>query len=214
MTTGRAFAVLGLVVFAALGVAAWRLGWADLWAGPDQRGRYLYERARYGEAASAFADLMWRGVAQMRAGDFKAAEASFAGVDSAEAAYDQGNALVMLGRYSDAVARYGRALELRPGWPQAEANLAIARLRAERVRAQGEDAGDQREGADEIVYDKDATREGGEETQIAGAAMNDEAVRALWLKRVRTKPADFLRARFASQLRAQDAAQTRSQEGR
>jgi Ca-activated chloride channel homolog len=30
--------------------------------------------------------------------------------------------------------------------------------------------------------------------------MTDEAIRTLWLRRVQTKPADFLRARFAYQL--------------
>ena len=33
--------------------------------------------------------------------------------------------------------------------------------------------------------------------------MSDEQVRALWLKRVQTQPADFLRAKFAYQLQAQ-----------
>jgi Ca-activated chloride channel family protein len=144
---------------------------------------------------------MWRGVAQMRAGDFKAAEISFAGIDTAEGAYNQANALVMLGKYDEAVQRYSRALERRPDWPEAKQNRQIAELRAERLRSPGANAGDQREGADAIVYDKDAKKKTeGQETETTGAPMADEAVRALWLKRVRTKPADFLRARFAYQL--------------
>ena len=94
---------------------------------------------------------------------------------------------------------------LRPGWPEPETNRQIAQLRADRLRAVGEDAGDQREGADEIVYDKDAQRQGGQDTQVTGTVMSDETVRALWLKRVQTKPADFLRARFNYQLEAQQA---------
>lgn len=205
MSSARSFATLAILVAVALAVGAWRVGWSGLWASPDQRGRYLFEQGRYGEAAQAFSDPMWRGVAQMRAGDFKAAEAAFAGVDTADGAYDQGNALVMLGKYTDAVARYDHALALRPDWQAARSNRQIAQLRAERLVAKGEDAGDQREGADQIVYDKDARQSGGQDTEIAGsAAMNDEAVRALWLKRVQTKPADFLRARFAYQLQAQE----------
>lgn len=208
MSPARAFAALGIALVAALGIAGARLGWADLWASPDQRGRHLFEQGRYGEAAQAFRDPLWRGVAQMQAGDFKAAEATFAGIDSAEGAYDQGNALVMLGKYSDAVARYDHALALRPGWRQAEGNREIARLRGARLDTKGEDAGDQREGADQIVYDKDAKSPDGQDTEISGdKAMNDEAVRALWLKRVETKPADFLRARFGYQLGQQAAGQ-------
>jgi len=204
MTTSRALLLVVLVLGGTLACAAWQIGWQELWAGPDQRGRLLYERGRYAEAAASFADPMWRGAAAMRAGDFKTAEASFAGVDSAETAYDQANALVMLGRYKDAVARYDHALALKPGWPVAKANRTIALLRAARLDSSGADAGDQREGADQVVYDKDAKSLGAEETKANGAAMDDESVRALWLKRVQTQPADFLRARFAYQLQVSE----------
>lgn len=202
MRSGRAFALLGVLVCAALAIGGASLGWSALWASPDQRGRFLFERERFMEAATAFRDPMWRGVAQMRGGDFKAAEASFAGVDTAEGAYNQANALVMLGKYDEAVKRYDHALEKHPGWPQAQANRAIAAARADRLKAPGGDAGDQREGADQIVYDKDAASPEGEETQTNGAPMDDATIRALWLKRVQTRPADFLRARFAQQLEA------------
>ena len=207
MRTGRAFMFLGASLLVALCTAAWFTGWANLWASPDQRGRSLFQEGNYAQAAQNFFDPMWRGVAQMRSGDFKAAEQTFASIDTADGAYNQGNALVMLGKYREAAARYGHALELRSGWTQAEANRRIALLRAERLDAPGGDLGDQREGADQIVYDKNAKRPGGQDTETAGsAAMNDEAVRALWLKRVQTRPADFLRARFGYQLEAQQQA--------
>ncbi|MBS7698380.1 MULTISPECIES: tetratricopeptide repeat protein [unclassified Chelatococcus] len=184
----------------ALAIAWAMVGWPALWASPDQRGRWLFEQKRYGDAAEVFIDPMWRGAALMRAGRFKEAEQVFVGLESAEAAYDQGNALVMLGRYHEAVARYDRALALRPGWADAVANRHLAALREERMKAPGGDAGDQREGADQIVYDKDARNTAGQETEVSATAMSDEQVRALWLRRVATKPADFLRARFANQL--------------
>ena len=207
MTPQRAFSILGALLVVAFGIGVELMGWQRLWASPDQRGRYLFEHGRYSDAANSFFDPMWRGVAQMRAKDFKAAEQTFASIDTAEGAYNQGNALVMLGKYREAVARYDSALELRPGWPEARTNREIAELRAKLLDAPGDDYGDQREGADQIVYDKDAKRPGGQETQVSGTeAMNDEAVRALWLKRVQTRPADFLRARFGYQLAAQEAA--------
>ena len=61
------------------------------------------------------------------------------------------------------------------------------------------------EGADEIVYDKDAKSQNGQDTQVDDTPMSDAEVRALWLKRVQTKPADFLRARFAYQLQVASA---------
>ena len=51
------------------------------------------------------------------------------------------------------------------------------------------------------------TMPGGEDSTVQAAMpMSDEAVRALWLKRVQTRPADFLRAKFAYQLGAQPGA--------
>jgi Ca-activated chloride channel family protein len=206
MRASSLFALLGGSLLAALALATWLVGWPSLWASPDQRGRHLFERGQYEIAATTFLDPMWRGAAQMRAGNFKEAEQTFAGMDTADAAFNQGNALVMLGKYGQAVSRYDRALALRPAWAEANANRQIAQVRAERLNTTGEDAGDQREGADAIVYDKDAKRPGGQDTQVTGVvAMNDEAARALWLKRVQTKPADFLRARFNYQLQAQQA---------
>jgi Ca-activated chloride channel homolog len=195
-------AITGAFCVVALAGAAWSLGWSRLWLTQDQRGRHLMAQQRYAEAAAEFADPMWVGVAHFRAANFKEAAQTFGGMDTAEAAYDQGNALVMQGKYDEAIARYDRALALRPGWPDAEANRTLARLRAEMVRQKGGDAGDQREGADQIVYDKDKKNQAGQETQVSGAPMSDEAVRALWLKRVQTRPADFLKARFAYQLQA------------
>ena len=206
MSTGRNFAMTGAALIVLLAIAAWQVGWGNVWASPDQRGRYLFERGRYAEAAAAFVDPTWRGVAEMRGGDFKAAEATFAAIDTAEGAYDQGNALVMLGKYEDAVKRYDRALELRPDWPDAKSNRHLAQLRADRLKSPGADAGDQREGADQVVYDKDAKNPAGQETQVNGSPMDDQTVRALWLKSVHTKPADFLRARFTYQLSAQTSA--------
>ncbi len=195
-------AITGALCIAALAGAAWSVGWSRLWLTQDQRGRHLMAQQRYAEAAATFADPMWTGIAQFRATSFKEAAQTFGGMDTAEAAYDQGNALVMLGKYDEAIARYDRALALRPGWSDAEANRALAALRAERVKQTGGEQGDQREKPDEVVYDKDKKRTGGQETQTTGAPMSDEAVRALWLKRVQTRPADFLKARFAYQLQA------------
>jgi len=194
--TLAAIAGVTVVALAALG---WRIGWDDLWASADQRGRYLMRHGRYAEAAEAFADPMWRGVALMKATDFKNAEQSFGGLDTAESAYDRGNALVMLGKYDEAVARYDRALALKPGWTDAEANRTLAKLRAEKVKKTGGDTGDKEQKADDVVYDKDKKNPGGIETQVT-SEMSNQAVRDLWLKRVQTRPADFLKARFLYQL--------------
>jgi Ca-activated chloride channel homolog len=200
-----AIAAATLLGLAGLGLS---FGWRDLLLTPDQRGLWGMRQGRYADAAEAFADPMWRGVALFRAGQFKEAAQALSGLDTAEAAYDQGNALVLLGRYDDAVARYGRALALRPGWPEAEANRTLARLRADRLRTTGGDTGDTDSRPDEVVFDpnKPKNPEGRDEPAAGGDPMSDEAVRALWLRGVRTRPADFLRAKFIYQLQSQAAA--------
>lgn len=175
------------------------LSWQDFWSSPDQRGQRLMEAGRYAEAATQFADPMRRGVAQFRAGDFKAAAETFGGIDTADAAYDQGTALIMLGKYDEAIKRFDRALVLRPGWADAAANRTLAAARKAAINTSGSDAGDQREGADRIVYDKDKTSGSAQQTD-AGSVMTDQSVRALWLKRIEPRPAEFLRQRFLFQL--------------
>ena len=55
-------------------------------------------------------------------------------------------------------------------------------------------------GADGIVFSdtKDPTSDQTEQTE-GGTPMNDEELRAIWLRQVATKPGDFLRAKFAYQ---------------
>ena len=192
---------LGVAAVLCLGIGAWQTGWPALWATPDQRGAWLLRHGRFGRAADAFQDPVWRGIALMRAGRFADAAQSFSASDTAEALYDRGNALVMLGQYPDAVSQYDRALALRPGWPDAITNRTLAQARADScAHLQGEQA-DQEKMAPDETYRRDRKRDdpGQPGAQPAGI-MTDEAIRTLWLRRVQTKPADFLRARFAYQL--------------
>jgi Ca-activated chloride channel family protein len=193
------YAVVIAVAALVLALTGWRVGLSHLFLTPDQQGRLRLERGDAAGAAEAFRDPLWRGVAQFRAGDFKSAAQTLSGLDTAEGAYDDGNALVMLGKYDDAVKRYDRALELNAGWPDAQANREIARIRAERMKQEGGVTDNTESAPDEIVSDK--TKTGGEDTTVeAQQAMSDEAVRAMWLKRVQTRPADFLRVKFSYQL--------------
>jgi Ca-activated chloride channel homolog len=197
----RIVAAIAVSVVLAIAVLTGRDGWPEVWTTPDQRGAWALSHGRFAEAADVFTDPVWRGVAQMRAGQFSAATQSFAASDTAEAHYDRGNALVMLGQYPEAVAQYAAALVRRPGWPDAIANQALAQIRADRfAQLQGEDADQQKAAADER-YRRDRQRDDSTPSTPSDAVtMSDDAIRALWLRRVQTRPADFLRTRFAYQL--------------
>lgn len=176
--------------------------WMSLWFTPDQQGRRLFERGEFSEAAEKFRDPLWQGTALYRAGEFEKAARAFARRDSAVALYNQGNGLLMHGDYESAVARYDQALEKRPDWREVVENREIARARGRMIETPGGEMGDQHIGADKIVFDKKA-KESGQDTDTAGGkALSDQEMQALWLRRVQTRPADFLKARFAYQLAA------------
>jgi len=168
------------------------------WFTADQQGQRAFDDGHYREAAERFADPMRKGAALYRAGEFKQAQAMFARLDTAEAHFNRGNCLVFLGQYDAAVESYDRALARRPGWQDALDNRTIAATRAERLKSEGGDLGDQQIGADEIVFDK--SKPGGQETVVnEEQAADSSSMQALWLRRVQTRPADFLKAKFAYQ---------------
>jgi Ca-activated chloride channel family protein len=176
----------------------------DLWITPDQHGDRLFRAGMYDEAAKAYTDPARLGTALYRAGDFKAASATFARDGSSEGAFNRGNALTMLGKYEDAIGSYNRALSLRPGWKDAEENRAIAVVRRDRLKREGGDMTGGQSKPDDIVFGK-GQKQTGDRVQVdAGAPLSDDQLRALWLRRVQTKPADFLRAKFAYQLQQQE----------
>lgn len=178
--------------------------WLDLWLTPDQQGRLHFERGDFAQAAAAFRNPLWQGAAWYRAGEFEKAAQSFSRRDTAVAHYNQGNAWLMRGRYETAIACYERALEKRPGWTKAAENRDLAEARARMTEAKGGDMGDQMIGADKIVFDNKAKNEG-QDTEIAGdKTLSSQEIQALWLRRVQTRPADFLKAKFAYQQAAQE----------
>jgi Ca-activated chloride channel family protein len=180
--------------------------WAGLWFTPDQYAYRLFENGEKLEAAKAFQDPMWQGVAFFRAGEFKDAAQAFARIDSGEGHYNQGNSWLMHGAYDAAIKSYDRALAKHPGWKEATENRDLAIARAKMTEAKGGDMGDQTIGADKIVFDKNSKNEGQDTEVDAGQALSDQEIQALWLRRVQTKPADFLKAKFSYQ-------QARRQEG-
>lgn len=179
-------------------------GLLDLWLTPDQQAQRLYEQGNYLEAAGSYEDPARRAAAYYRAGEFEQAASLYGAIGGAEAAYNRGNALVLLGRYEEAIASYEKALGDRPDWAQAQENRAIARVRFERIQPSEDDAGGTggKMESDEIRFDDTGrvNRNGTEVETEGGDSTSEEAMRAVWLRRVQGDPADFLRVRFAYQL--------------
>ena len=170
---------------------------------PDQRAHALYSKKEYEAAADVFQDPFWRAIALYRDGAFKEAAGIFAGFDSAEGLYNQGNALLFLGKYEEAAKAYNRALDQKPGWKEPKINQEIALARAKLLEFEGGNMSGGKIGADDYVMNNNPDNSSpspDEEEVIEGTTpMSDAELRAVWLRRVQTNPADFLRSKFAYQ---------------
>lgn len=100
---------------------------SEAWAGwlwtDAYEAQNLYDKGQYTAAAEKFADPLWRGAAQYRAGDYQAAAQSFAAIDGTEALYNQGNAVAKAGQIEDAIKIYEEVLQLDPKHEDARFNL-------------------------------------------------------------------------------------------
>lgn len=193
--------VLAVTVLAApIRADAAEFDFADMWWTPDQQGRLAFERGEYGRAATLFADPMWRGVALYRAGNFGEAVDAFAQVRSAESYFNQGNALAHLDKLEEAVASYKEALKLRPGWDEAEGNMAvIEKLIADRKSEEEEQQEAPNLKPDAVQFDKKG------EKGKAGQIELGQQTAEMWMRNIQITPTDLLARKFA--IEAQGAGQ-------
>lgn len=198
-----------LVTLPSVAQADWLL---DLWLTPDQQAQRAFDEGDYDRAATLFGDPMRAGLAWYRAGEFERAAQAFGRSDTPEAHFNRGNALVLQGAYQAAIEAYDRALARRADWQDALDDRKLAELREARLAPSGDDAGGTggKLAPDGFVFDSERgeSSSSGEEQVLAeggGGAWTDERLRELWLRRVQTRPADFLAARFARQLQLREA---------
>jgi Ca-activated chloride channel family protein len=166
----------------------------------DQQAQSLLRKGDAKAAAKRFSTPGWQAVARYRAGDFKQAAGIYAGLPGANAAFNQGNALAMSGKYDAAIERYDAALQQRPGWRAALANRKIAQERQKRIHHDGADMTGGKLAADKgFRFDKGAPKKQDQQQHVDGESMNDGSMQDIWLRKVQTKPGDFLRSKFAYQ---------------
>lgn len=109
---------------------------ADAFLTADQQGRWAFEHHHYPAAAQLFVDPYWKGIAAYNAADYDLALATFAQLDTAQAAFYQGNIYVRRFKFDEAISAYQQALQHQPDFPQASANLALAMALKKTPKAQ------------------------------------------------------------------------------
>lgn len=200
----KSFVSITTVILSVWAIRASGGSFMGLWLTPDQQGEWLMKKGNYEEAAKRFHEPARQGKAWYKDGKFNEAAAAFGRVASEEGFYNRGNALTMAGKYDAAISSYDRALDLKPGWEKAEANKAIAIARRDNMAPPEGDAGGidgDFLGADDIVFDDRIKKSGGgrDQTMENDFQTSDKEFRAMWLRRLKTSPADFLKAKFAYQ---------------
>jgi Ca-activated chloride channel homolog len=148
---GGAFATLLLCVCLPMAMPA-NAAESSLWKRADQE-----QHERIEQGADAY-----------RKGDFAAAEKDFAGIDSTDAFYNQGNALAKQGRYDEAIAAYDRALKLQPKMEDAIENRKVVDAARKRKSGQNQQQQQKKSGGQSSPQDnKDKPQPGQQDKQQA-----------------------------------------------
>ena len=94
---------------------------------PDQTANKAYQQQDYEQAAKTFEQPAWQGAALYRKGDYAEAAKAFAKDDSAQAAYNRGNAELLANNLDEAIKTYEAALQKQPDFAEAKKNLELAK---------------------------------------------------------------------------------------
>lgn len=173
-------------------------GWRDWFFTPDQQGQIAMNRKEFSAAGALFQDPYLSGYAKYRAGEYADAAEIFAALDTPEAAFAEGMSRIRNREYRPAIASFERALELRPDWPEAEHNLALAKDILEYVEATREqsDTGEESGiGADDVVFDNEAQRGTDTTTEYSEKDAAPQTADQ-WISSIDTDMTQFLRNRF------------------
>lgn len=133
--------------------------WQDLWKTKDQQGQAHFKSEQYQQAAEQFKNPLWQGSAHYKAGDYEQALAAFQQESTADALYNQGNALAKLQKVDEAIAAYDKALQLDPNLADAKKNKAILEQLKQQQENQEQESGDDKQQQDK---DKDQQNQNGE----------------------------------------------------
>ncbi|MDD7983799.1 tetratricopeptide repeat protein [Lentisphaera marina] len=176
----------------------------DFWQTKNQQGQTALDKGDFAKAAKLFESPMMRGQSLYKDAQFEDAAIAFNQKGTAKAYFNSANALIMMGRYELAIKSYDRAIELNAQFNEAKFNRAIA-LNRQKVLNDAKDKMDEGTGgmlgADEIVFnDQPANNNQSSDDVTSEEAMNEAEINELWLRRVQTKPADFMKIKFSYQL--------------
>ncbi len=152
----------------------------DLWQRPDQQAHKALLDGKLERAIELSRDPLRKGTAEFRKGDYEAAVKDFSAADSAEAAYNKGNALAKLGKLQDAIDAYEQALKVKPQMEDARFNKeAVEKLlqqQKDQQKKQNQQGSEEKNQQGESQQDKNSQQgqEGQQNRQGESSAGGDE----------------------------------------
>ena len=166
-----------------------------LFISADAQGEMLLKQGKEEEALKTFTNPLSIGAIYYKNGNFKKALEVYETLNSKEAFFNRGNALVMLGKYNDAIENYKLVLQIEPENIKAKENMALAKLRQEELdKSKNTNQGASNIGADKVVYDNKSKNGDDYEDSSSGSPSQEK-----WLDRLETSPSEFLRSKFLYQ---------------
>ncbi len=175
----------------------------SFWHTRNQLAYRAYQRGDYAEALNKFHDSSWKAAACFRSADYTCALQNFAITESAISDFNLGNAHARAGDLKAAAESYQAALKRRANWTEASENLQIVSA----LVVNKSTSKDKREPGDEPQERPDGTAvdekgKQGKPGEVSIEKLDPKAIDQLWLRNVKTDPADFLRLRFAGETAA------------
>jgi Ca-activated chloride channel homolog len=188
-------------------VASWQQRadwyWQDLLFSRDQQGQWFFKQGDYRQAALRFDNPDWKATAFYAAEEFQSAINLWAEMPSAMAHFKRANALAHIEDYDAAADGYRLAIRLQPDRLAAKKNLELVIALGTKPKpvdiSEGQKATEI--GADEIVFSNDKNRmdKAEDEVEIEEGGLSSDAINDLWMRRLQSSPADFLRLKFRYQ---------------
>lgn len=195
--------------------------WQTLWQNPKQLAMHLLFNARSSNAQLTaerksaleqlskhpqLQDSKWQAAIAYRLGQYPLAAKLFAQSDSAEAWYNQGNALAQMAQYDKAIDAYEAALQKRPGFAEALYNLQVIQqaLQAQINAAESAQLSVEVSASRQSTADKQAGQ--GVVVQQMTREQEKKAYEKQWLKRIPDDPSGLWRRKFYYQYQKQGKA--------
>jgi len=147
--------------------------WDSLWKTNEQQAQEKFNQQQYQEAAKQFKNPLWQGSAHYKAGNFEEALTSFNQSNTADALYNQGNALAKLNKLDEAIERYTQALEKNPNLESAKANKALLEQLKKQQEQQNSDQNQQGENQENQEGDQQQSDQENENSQNSDSSQNN-----------------------------------------